>query len=283
MIGCTFRPHLIAALPVALMLVVTGPADAETTSAPPRLVVQITVDALRGDLPERFAAGYGEGGWRRLLAEGLHYTNAHYRHANTETIVGHTSLATGAYPADHGMVANVWLDRASGELTYNIEDPAHTLLTEGAGVDSKTEIDPTQRTARSEGRSPARIRVSSGRDGARTRVSRSRSVNNPTTWESRVTTREPRSRPTIRSTASCTDAPSSRVATASQTSFSILHVIRGSSSNPPARVPRCPKEKTLARRMLHRNKDWPLTPTPTVNNHQVFRRRPNNCVAGHAS
>ena len=160
MIGCTFRPHLIAALPVALMLVVTGPADAETTSAPPRLVVQITVDALRGDLPERFAAGYGEGGWRRLLAEGLHYTNAHYRHANTETIVGHTSLATGAYPADHGMVANVWLDRASGELTYNIEDPAHTLLTEGAGVDSKTEIDPTQRTARSEGRSPARIRVS---------------------------------------------------------------------------------------------------------------------------
>ena len=58
----------------------------------------------------------------------------------------------------------MWLDRASGELSYNIEDPAHTLLTAGAGVDRRTEIDPTQRAARSEGRSPARIRASTVAD-----------------------------------------------------------------------------------------------------------------------
>jgi predicted AlkP superfamily pyrophosphatase or phosphodiesterase len=47
--------------------------------------------------------------------------------------VGHASLATGAYPADHGMVANVWLDRQDIVLHYNIEDPKHRLLTAGAG------------------------------------------------------------------------------------------------------------------------------------------------------
>lgn len=126
----------------------------------PKLILQITVDALRGDLPMRYAHHYGKGGWRYLLDQGTHYSNAHYRHANTETIVGHASLATGAYPADHGMVANVWLDRQDAVLHYNIEDPQHRLLTAGGGVDKSREIDPTQRTARSDGRSPRTIRVS---------------------------------------------------------------------------------------------------------------------------
>ena len=76
----------------------------------PRLVLQITVDALRGDLPGRYAHLFGDGGFRYLMNEGVHYTNAHYQHANTETIVGHVSLATGTVPAAHGMVGNVWFD-----------------------------------------------------------------------------------------------------------------------------------------------------------------------------
>jgi len=58
------------------------------------------------------------------------------------------------------MVGNVWLDRNSGELTYNIEDPRYPVLSKDAGVDKSTEVDPTQKTARSDGRSPARILVS---------------------------------------------------------------------------------------------------------------------------
>ena len=102
----------------------------------------------------------GKGGFRYLLDEGVNYTNGHYQHANTETIVGHASLATGTVPAAHGMVANVWFDREQDRLAYNIEDPDHRLLTAGADVDRKTEIDPTQRAARSDGRSPANILTS---------------------------------------------------------------------------------------------------------------------------
>jgi predicted AlkP superfamily pyrophosphatase or phosphodiesterase len=123
----------------------------------PKLILQITVDALRGDLPTRFSNVLGDGGFRYLMEQGVRYTDANYQHANTETIVGHASLATGTVPAAHGMVANVWFDRELDRLVYNIEDPDYHLLTVGADVDSKTEIDPTQKAARVDGRSPNNI------------------------------------------------------------------------------------------------------------------------------
>ena len=126
----------------------------------PKLVLQITVDALRGDLTSRFDNVLGDGGFRYLMEDGIHYTNAHYQHANTETIVGHVSLATGTVPAVHGMVANVWFDRELGRLVYKIEDSRYHLLTVGADVDQKTEIDPTQKTAKVDGRSPNNILTS---------------------------------------------------------------------------------------------------------------------------
>jgi hypothetical protein len=62
-------------------------ADTTTgTANSPRLILQITVDALRGDLPTRYAHVLGEGGFRYLMDQGVNYTNAHYHHANTETI-----------------------------------------------------------------------------------------------------------------------------------------------------------------------------------------------------
>jgi len=125
----------------------------------PKLILQITVDQLRGDLPTRYYDRLGEGGFRYLWEKGIVFSNAHHDHANTETIVGHTTLATGAQPSVHGMVGNLWLDRETGQSTYNIEDSNYKLISKDADVDANTEIDPTQRAARSEGRSPSAILV----------------------------------------------------------------------------------------------------------------------------
>ncbi|MBL4915175.1 alkaline phosphatase family protein [Shewanella schlegeliana] len=130
----------------------------------PKLVVQITVDALRGDLPMRYLDNMQAGGFRYLLNEGVHYTNAHFEHANTETIVGHVALATGAPPSVNGMVGNVWYDRSVNRLVYNIEDPNYNLLTQGGGVDASTEVDTTQKAAASDGRSPLNINGSTFSD-----------------------------------------------------------------------------------------------------------------------
>ena len=152
--------RLLVSTIATTVLIAPGPAWAQTAERPVRLVLQITVDQLRGDLIDRYSAGYGEGGFRRLLDKGAFYVDAHHRHANTETVVGHATLATGTDPAVHGMVANVWLDRASGQLIYNVEDADYPLLGEGGGVDAKTEIDPTQALATTQGRSPRAIRTS---------------------------------------------------------------------------------------------------------------------------
>ncbi len=129
-----------------------------------RLVVQITVDQLRGDLPWRHMDQFGPGGFRYLRDRGIWYTDARYRHANTETIVGHSSLATGATPAVHGMVGNVWFDQATERLVYNVEDPDYSLLSKNADVDQASEIDPTQRLATADGRSPRALKSSTFSD-----------------------------------------------------------------------------------------------------------------------
>jgi arylsulfatase A-like enzyme len=148
----------------ALLLALPATASPEI-----RLVLQITVDQLRGDLPFRHIDQFGKGGFRYLLEDGIWYSNAQYRHANTETIVGHTSLATGTVPGVHGMIANVWLDRDENALLYNVEDGRYDLLSKNAGVDRAREIDPTQRVARSQGRSPAAILTSTFSDELATR------------------------------------------------------------------------------------------------------------------
>ncbi len=130
----------------------------------PKLILQITVDQFRGDLPTRYYDRLGEGGLKYLLDKGVVYNNAHHAHANTETIVGHATLATGAHPSVHGMIGNIWFDRSTGVTTYNIEDPNHKLLTEGADIDDSTEIDPTQKAASSDGRSPASFLVTTFSD-----------------------------------------------------------------------------------------------------------------------
>ncbi len=133
----------------------------------PKLILQITVDQLRGDQPTRYYDRLGEGGFRYLWESGIVYRDAHHAHANTETIVGHTTLATGAHPAAHGMVGNLWFDRESGFTVYNVEDTNYRLLSKDGGVDASTEIDPTQRAARGDGRSPAAILVTTFADELR--------------------------------------------------------------------------------------------------------------------
>jgi predicted AlkP superfamily pyrophosphatase or phosphodiesterase len=151
------KTSLISKIGMLLPLILAIPLAPALSREKPKLILQITVDQFRGDLPMRYYDRLGKGGLRYLLEQGIVYNNAHFQHANTETIVGHATLATGAQPSAHGMIGNIWFDRVTGATTYNIEDPDYHLLTEGADIDSATEIDPTQKAATSDGRSPAAI------------------------------------------------------------------------------------------------------------------------------
>ncbi len=155
---------IVPALVCILTLLFPLLLQAQPPEKPPRLVLQIAVDQLRGDLLNRYYAHFGAGGFRYLLENGTVYRDAHHAHANTETVVGHATLSTGAYPAVHGMIGNEWLDRARNQVTYCLEDDLYPLLTPAADGNSKGSAAPMTAPVAGEGRSPTRLLVSTFAD-----------------------------------------------------------------------------------------------------------------------
>ena len=93
----------------------------------PRLVVVISVDQMRADYLERFDDRF-TGGLARLLSDGAVFEDAHQDHAMTSTAPGHATIATGAFPARHGLVQNDWYDRAMARSVYSVEDPTAQII-----------------------------------------------------------------------------------------------------------------------------------------------------------
>jgi predicted AlkP superfamily pyrophosphatase or phosphodiesterase len=112
----------------------------------PKLVVVLVVDGLPNEQVLRYRDQFGKGGFRRLLDQGAWFSNAHQAHGITVTAVGHAAVLSGAYPYQHGVVGNNWIDPVTHATTYCTEDTAYTYLGE--------------ETRPSDGTSPSRLRVS---------------------------------------------------------------------------------------------------------------------------
>jgi hypothetical protein len=110
----TIPPLCIASCTAAALAAGCLPAFAPEEEDP-RLVVVVVVDQLRADLLDRYAPDF-TGGIRRLLDEGLRFTDASHRHAVSQTVPGHASLVTGVHPSRHGLVANSWTELSEGGL-----------------------------------------------------------------------------------------------------------------------------------------------------------------------
>lgn len=99
-------------------------ADVDDKGAP-RLVVIVVVDQLRADYLTRFEPYFGDDGFRRLMREGAHFTNAHFDALNSATAPGHATIATGATPRIHGIVANRWyMNTGTTQAQYAVTDDA---------------------------------------------------------------------------------------------------------------------------------------------------------------
>jgi len=122
---------LISLVVLPLLVLGFSPLSvAGTVPEKPKLVLQITIDQMRGDFPMRYKDRLGEGGLRYLMEEGTHYTNAQFQHADTETPIGHSALFTGTYPAYNGIVAGNWYDLDKGRVIHNCEDDRYPIIGE---------------------------------------------------------------------------------------------------------------------------------------------------------
>jgi predicted AlkP superfamily pyrophosphatase or phosphodiesterase len=99
-----------------------------TAADKPKLILAITIDGLRGDIPFRFAERFGPGGFRYLMDNGAVYSNAHYLHSTTFTAVGHATLFTGGNSPQHGLAGNDWHDYSRGQQVYCVEDDRHPII-----------------------------------------------------------------------------------------------------------------------------------------------------------
>jgi Type I phosphodiesterase / nucleotide pyrophosphatase len=93
-------------------------SGASDRASKPKLIVLVLFDQLRGDYPLRWHDNFGPDGFRRLERDGTWFTNCHYAYAGTQTGPGHASISTGCSPNRHGIVANDWFERSSGETVH---------------------------------------------------------------------------------------------------------------------------------------------------------------------
>ena len=102
-------------------------------TTPPRLVVMIAVDQLIPEQLQRLEPRF-TGGFKRFLEQGAVFWRATVDYAATETGPGHATFATGRWPRAHGIVGNVYFERATRQTVYCINAPEAHPLTD-AGVD----------------------------------------------------------------------------------------------------------------------------------------------------
>ena len=131
-----------------LLPVIAGAQGEDRAPKPPKLIVFITVDQLRGDYLEHFGSQL-TGGLARLTRDGAVFRNAFQDYANTETAPGHASTMSGRFPRSTGIVAN----------SLGVLDPQAPLL-----------------GAAGPGASPFRFRGSTLIDWLRTKDPRSRAL-----------------------------------------------------------------------------------------------------------
>ena len=109
------------------LLAVVAPAASAAPGKPPKLVVVLVVDQMRGDYIDRYAFQW-TGGLRRLVTEGAWFRRAAYPYLTTVTCVGHATISTGSFPRTHGIVGNSWFDREAGRTARCAEDPGASAV-----------------------------------------------------------------------------------------------------------------------------------------------------------
>ena len=91
------------------------PKRLQALRPPPKLFVFLIAEQFRGIYLNRAGPLLAPGGFNELMAKGIYYPNCALA-ASSFTSAGLATLATGAYPQLHGIVADQWFDRRSQSL-----------------------------------------------------------------------------------------------------------------------------------------------------------------------
>jgi hypothetical protein len=87
----------------------------------PKLLVLVVLNQLSGIYLENIRAQLAPGGLRRLLEKGAYFPDCRNL-ASTFPASSLATVATGAWPAQHGIVADAWFDASTGTRVEAVEE-----------------------------------------------------------------------------------------------------------------------------------------------------------------
>src|SRR4051812_28363202 len=94
----------------------------------PKLLVLVVLEQFRQDYLDAADGQFGTEGLRKILSKGAHFPDCRHL-ASTFSMTSLATLATGAWPAEHGIVADSWWDAAAkGVIPASSESLGATTL-----------------------------------------------------------------------------------------------------------------------------------------------------------
>lgn len=141
-VSSTVRKALIVCSAFLLLFCssIQPPVAAQSTLiSQPKLILFIIVDQFSFDYLNRFQERFGAGGFRYLMENGANFVNCHYRQSCTQTAVGHSVIASGAYPWSTGVIANDWYSKRKEKEVFAVDDDTVQMVgANGPGASCRT-------------------------------------------------------------------------------------------------------------------------------------------------
>ena len=88
----------------------------------PKLIIGIVISQMRYDYIYRYWDKFEEKGIKKLITRGTLCKNSSFNYLFSQEGVGHSSIATGTVPANHGIVSKEWYLNLKDKILQNIED-----------------------------------------------------------------------------------------------------------------------------------------------------------------
>lgn len=104
---------------IVALLAVFGTAP--LAASPPSLIVLVVSEQFRSDYLQLYEKDFSAAGFGRLLTDGAVFPTARYEHLTTLAGPNAATLATGAYPALHGIVADRWYERGEDRVVRGVD------------------------------------------------------------------------------------------------------------------------------------------------------------------
>lgn len=107
------------------MIGLSAQSQGQALRQAPRLVVSIQIDQLTADALEHYAPAYGQDGLRRLLSQGIVFSQASCPFTPVDPASATATIATGTTPYYHGITGTEWFSRDAMRQLSIVYDRDH--------------------------------------------------------------------------------------------------------------------------------------------------------------